>query len=122
MPLSQPDYTITTRTIQMQTGATQEDGHISETRHQGSGRSFRVSKWKGHSSNGDGERILYGDNCKPLSPALSSFRGLPGPLGQEEHFDSFSVARACGPGHLRASQTYYCSMSCDSKPLVALRF
>ena len=34
-----------------------------------------------------------GDNCKPQSPARRSFNGLPGPLGQGEHADSFSVAR-----------------------------
>ncbi|KAJ8705033.1 hypothetical protein PYW08_012353 [Mythimna loreyi] len=34
-----------------------------------------------------------GDNCKPQSPARRSFSGLPGPLGQGEHADSFSVAR-----------------------------
>ncbi|CAH0715167.1 unnamed protein product, partial [Brenthis ino] len=36
---------------------------------------------------------FMGDNCKPQSPARRSFNGLPGPLGQGEHADSFSVAR-----------------------------
>ena len=34
-----------------------------------------------------------GNNCKPQSLARRSFSGLPGPLGQGRHADSFSVAR-----------------------------
>lgn len=34
-----------------------------------------------------------GNNCKPQSLARRSFSGLPGPLGQGGHADSFSVAR-----------------------------
>ncbi|KAK9701457.1 hypothetical protein QE152_g30542 [Popillia japonica] len=34
-----------------------------------------------------------GNNCKPQSLARRRFSGLPGPLGQGRHADSFSVAR-----------------------------
>ncbi|KAL3290466.1 hypothetical protein HHI36_023807 [Cryptolaemus montrouzieri] len=34
-----------------------------------------------------------GNNCKPQSLARRRFSGLPGPLGQGGHADSFSVAR-----------------------------
>lgn len=34
-----------------------------------------------------------GKNCKPQSLARRRFSGLPGPLGQGGHADSFSVAR-----------------------------
>ena len=33
-----------------------------------------------------------GNNCKPQSLARRRFSGLPGPLGQGRHADSFSVA------------------------------
>ena len=32
-----------------------------------------------------------------------------------------SMSRACSPGHLRASQTCYCSFSCGFKPPIPLR-
>ncbi|GBP96983.1 hypothetical protein EVAR_89960_1 [Eumeta japonica] len=54
------------------------------------------------------------------NPSTKEFQRVAGTLAQGEHADSFSVARV-RPGHLRASQTCYCSISCGSKPPVPLR-
>ncbi|GFS75282.1 hypothetical protein NPIL_163551 [Nephila pilipes] len=64
--------------------------------------------------------LVQGASYSPLSPARRRFIGFPG-LSAREKKHTPSLYCACGPGHLRASLTCFCSFSCGSKPLVPKR-
>ena len=58
------------------------------------------------------EFLVDGGGRSPRSQSRAGWSGLPEPLERRVgHALARSVWRACGPGHLRASQTCYCSIS-----------
>ena len=67
-----------------------------------------------------GEFHVRGGRLQPPVPTVIEFRRLPGPLGREIALIP-SMSRACSPGHLRASQTCYCSFSYGFEPQIPLR-
>jgi hypothetical protein len=61
-----------------------------------------------------------GNTCNPQSQSGRGFNGLPAPFGGDSTLIP-TLWRACCPGHLRASQTCYCSLSCSWTLPIPLR-